>query len=68
LWDRFSKKASEALPQLINVGMGALRAYEGDAGGYAQLLGGAASFITGGERQPPALRRGQSDRQRLIEA
>jgi len=68
LWDRFSAKVSEALPQLVNFGVGALRAYEGDAGGYAQLLGGAASFITEGPKKQPSLRRGQTERMAYIEA
>jgi len=46
LFERFSKKVAESLPQLINFGVGAIKAYEGDPSGYAQLLGGAASFIT----------------------
>lgn len=74
LFERFSKKVAEALPQLINAGVGALRAYEGDPGGYAQLLGGAAQMIMGPpssvaatgstQRYPPRL----TDRQRAIMA
>lgn len=51
LFERFSKKVSESLPQLVNLGVGALRAFEGDAGGYAQLLGGAASMIMADDGQ-----------------
>ena len=47
LFERFSKKVSESLPTLVNMGVGAVRAFEGDPGGYAQLLGGAASMILG---------------------
>lgn len=75
LFERFAKKVSESLPQLISVGMGAARALEGDPGGYAQLLGGAASMIMGGGPAPrpgPAPRSNQyypprlTDRQRAI--
>jgi len=75
LFDRFSKKVSESLPQIVNIGVGALRAYEGDGGGYAQLLGGAASMIMGDSSSPgskPAHRRPTpyrlTDRQREIMA
>jgi len=52
LMERFAKKVSESLPKLIGAGMGALRAYEGDVGGYAQLLGNASSMIFGDGPQP----------------
>jgi len=56
LFERFSQKVAESLPKLISMGIGAARAYEGDGGGYAQLLGGAASMIMGDNTQTPRKR------------
>jgi len=72
LFERFSNKVSESLPQLIEFGMGAFRALEGDPGGYAQLLGGAAKMITSsGEpvrSSRPPRRAGQTSLMQAIEA
>jgi len=72
LFERFSKKVAESLPQLIEFGVGAARALEGDPGGYAQLLGGAVSMITSsGSNQRTdnrRLRQGQTSLMQQIEA
>lgn len=66
LWERFQQKVSESLPQIVNLGVGGLRALAGDPSGYAQILGGAASMISNGSNGP-SLRRGQTQLMREIE-